>query len=382
MKYSIFRTRFVQYLIVLSIITWFLFSFLIKKQSTIMFKYFTEKPPVYYVRAESMALLICFDFKNKLSSPSLKDIRTLIDKYNGPPSLAVDFIYEDRSGAMRSVFKNDKKVDLIDAEYVYPINYGNLKGKLLVYDMNTQFKEKFEEYRHITNITKAFFIITLLLLLSILLFREYAAEVEKQKHIAISEKRDAEWRAKHDSATGLFNQKYFKTTLQEEILRSQKYKRPLTLIMCDIDHFKKFNDTYGHLTGDEVLQMVARIIADNVRACDIVARYGGEEFAVLLLGGFSSGTENSEVRYKTLTDKTVQIAGRIKGRVGQSRIRGKDKQLGLTISLGISSYDGIRACKAEHFIHESDQALYRSKENGRNQITLFDPATKEYKTYL
>jgi diguanylate cyclase (GGDEF)-like protein len=248
--------------------------------------------------------------------------------------------------------------------------------------MNAQFRERFNEYSRITDITKIFFVITLLLLLSILLFREYTTEVEKQKHIAISEKRDAEWRAKHDSATGLFNQKYFKTALQEEILRSHKYKRPLTLIMCDIDHFKKFNDTYGHLTGDEVLQMVAHIISDNVRVCDIVARYGGEEFSVLLLGALSGGTENAEVRHKNLTDETIQIASRIKGKIGQSRVRGTDKQVGLTISLGISSYNGLKDCDANHFIHEADQALYKSKENGRNQITFFDPATKEYKTYL
>ncbi|RKY42235.1 MAG: hypothetical protein DRP85_03400 [Candidatus Makaraimicrobium thalassicum] len=380
MKLSIFKTRFIKYLVLLSVICWFLFNYLLKTQSTIMFKYFVEKPPLYYVRAETMARLVCFDFQKKLSSPSLADIRNLIDEYNSPPSLTVDFVYQDKSGTMRSILKNVKEADLTAPEYTYPIKYRNLKGKLLVYDMNTQFRKKFEEYRRIANITRMFFILTLLLLLSTVLFREYSADIKREKHAVENEKRAAEFRSLHDSATGLCTQRYFKDLLGKEIIRSQRWKRPVSVLMCDIDYFKKFNDSYGHLAGDEALRTVAYTIKNNVRAYDIVARYGGEEFAIFFLGIDFDQAKSGAVSQKELTDKTVDIATRIKNNIEKTQIKIDHKHASVTLSIGMVIYTGGADYTAERLIGEADRALYKSKEDGRNRITLYDPAKNQFKT--
>lgn len=375
------NTRFIKYTAILIAIVWILSGVLFKEQNTIMFKYFIEKPPIYFVRTESMARLMCLDFQKNLSSPSLENIRVLLDKYNSPPSLNVDFIYSDRSGTPRSLLKDIPEKNLTKAEYVYPVKYGNLSGKLLVYDMNTQFKKKFEEYRRIAGLTRVLFLMIMVLLFLMLLFREYTAGIEKQKKIVESQRRNAEHRAAHDGATGLCNQKYFKMRLEDEMLLSQKYHRPITLIMCDIDHFKEFNDTYGHIAGDKILKMIADTIRDNVRGYDVAARYGGEEFAVLFIGNEPDETIDAAMRHKTLTDKTIEIAGRIKKKIEETTLAVGDKTAHVTISMGVSSYTGKDPYTGAHFIGEADQALYTSKNRGRNRITLFDPATKESKTY-
>ena len=93
--------------------------------------------------------------------------------------------------------------------------------------------------------------------MSILIYREYSSKIEQEKRVA-------EYQAVHDGLTGLYTQKYFKEHLEREISRSHRYKRPISLIMCDVDHFKEFNDTYGHLSGDLALKTVARIIDESV----------------------------------------------------------------------------------------------------------------------
>jgi PleD family two-component response regulator len=231
-----------------------------------------------------------------------------------------------------------------------------------------------KEYEDTLNITRFFFVILLLLLAGLLIYREYSAKIEQQRQIA-------EYQAVHDGLTGLYTQKYFKEHLEREISRSQRYKRPLSLIMCDIDYFKKFNDTYGHLAGDEILRTVARIIAENVRSSDIVARYGGEEFAVLLMETGLREAENVAKRLKTLMDQSIEVAERIKDIVEHTQINLDGKEVGVTLSLGLSSYDGHDDYKPEYLISGSDHALYESKNKGRNLLTIFNPETKEFKSY-
>jgi PleD family two-component response regulator len=220
-------------------------------------------------------------------------------------------------------------------------------------------------------VTKVFFALILILLFSVLSFREYSTKIE-------NDKRAAEYKAIHDGLTGLFNQKYFKESLEKEISRSKRYKRPVSLIMCDIDYFKKFNDNYGHLSGDKVLKTVADIIQSNVRTFDIVARYGGEEFAVLLMeAGFEEARSVAE-RLKTLTDQAVEIAGRIKSKVENTLVEIDHTKAHVTLSMGVASYDGHEDYKPEYLISEADHALYESKNNGRNQITIFDPVNRRF----
>jgi PleD family two-component response regulator len=151
--------------------------------------------------------------------------------------------------------------------------------------------------------------------------------------------------------------------------------------MCDIDFFKKFNDNYGHLAGDEILRTVARIIAENVRSSDIVARYGGEEFAVLLMETGIREAENVAKRLKKLMDQSIEVAERIKDVVEHTHIKFDGKEIGVTLSLGLSSYDGQEDYKPEYLISGADHALYESKNKGRNLLTIFNPETKEFKSY-
>jgi len=155
-----------------------------------------------------------------------------------------------------------------------------------------------------------------------------------------------------DELTRLFNRRYFNQKLQEEVERSRRYSRNLSLIMCDIDHFKKFNDTYGHQTGDKVLQKVAELIINNCRASDIPARYGGEEIAVILpetdINGAYRLAEKARI---IIEEKAADAAGTV-----------------VTVSMGVASFTGNKKTP-EDLISAADKCLYKAKESGRNRTT-------------
>ncbi len=376
MKFSFLKTRFIAYLALLTILSWFLFNFLLNRQSSIMYQYFIEKPASYNLeRAERLSSSIYQSFKKEVPEPSLDKISAFIEKYNDIPFLSVNFVYQDKQGVMRSVLKNVKEVDILNAEYVYPVSYGNREiGTLLVYDINKEYKRGLEEYNNTINITRISFAVLLLLILSVLLYREYSTKIEDEKRLA-------EYQAVHDGLTGLYTQKYFKEHLEREISRSHRYSRPLSLIMCDVDHFKEFNDTHGHLAGDAALRTVAEIITESVRTSDIVARYGGEEFAVLLMEAGHEEAQSVANRIKTLTDQAMEVADRIKDKVEHTQIPVDHTHATVTLSMGVSSYGGDPDYKPEYLIGQADHALYESKNNGRNRITIYNPATKEFKQY-
>lgn len=376
MKLPFLKVRYIVYLVLLSLLGWFLFNYLLSSQSAVMYKYFIEKPTSYNLeRAERLASSIYQSFKQEVPEPKMEAITAFIKKYNDIPFLSVNFVYRDESGGMKSVLADVKEIDILSAEYIYPIRYGDKEiGTLLVYDINKEYKRGLEEYTQTLTMTRVFFALLLVLLLSVLLYREYSAKIEHDK-------REAEYQAVHDGLTGLYTHKYFMEHLEREINRCQRYKRSVSLIMCDIDHFKRFNDTYGHPSGDAALQIVAKIMADNVRTSDLVARYGGEEFAILLI---EAGIEQAQAvakRLKSAMDDAVEVADRIKGKVEKALIPVDHKKVGITISMGVSSFDGREDYKAEYLVSEADHALYESKNAGRNTITIFNPLTKEFKSY-
>lgn len=161
-----------------------------------------------------------------------------------------------------------------------------------------------------------------------------------------------------DGLTGLNNHRTFQELLAKEVERARRYGRPLSLLLMDIDHFKKFNDTYGHPVGDLVLKEISKCIRQSIRTNDIAARYGGEEFTVIIP---ESGPEGAMV-----------IAERIRRTVEQHVIMSLDNQLHVTISLGCSSMPLV-ATAQQPLIDAADKALYFSKEHGRNRATLFSP---------
>ncbi len=159
-----------------------------------------------------------------------------------------------------------------------------------------------------------------------------------------------------DGLTGLYNHDYFQNTLQQELLLAKRKGRDLSLIMIDIDHFKNFNDKWGHQAGDLVLKEVANTIKSNCRGSDIVARYGGEEMILLL---HETDPESAMILAKHLRKKidemTVSYSGQAK--------------LHVTISAGVAGFP-LHAKDRKTLIKQADDALYRSKEKGRNAVTL------------
>jgi len=160
-----------------------------------------------------------------------------------------------------------------------------------------------------------------------------------------------------DGLTGLVVHRYFQLRLDEELARARRYKRTLSLLLSDIDHFKKFNDTYGHQQGDIVLKEVAKIFKSRIRTSDLAARYGGEEFAVIM-------PETDEKGALTLAERLRQA-------VEFHTVPGPGKSLSVTVSIGISTFNYEKNLTKEEFIEEADKALYQAKENGRNQVKIF-----------
>lgn len=166
--------------------------------------------------------------------------------------------------------------------------------------------------------------------------------------------------ASRDPLTGLGNLRAFHQRLEAEIGRLDGERRPLSLLMLDVDYLKRVNDVYGHLTGDSVLQSIAAILAEQVREDDFVARYGGEEFAILLAAADS--------------DRAQKLAERICEAIATTEHPGVRSPV--TASIGIATYPGD-AITLRDLVHQADQALYYSKYRGRNRITVYDQLHRE-----
>lgn len=157
----------------------------------------------------------------------------------------------------------------------------------------------------------------------------------------------------HDSLTGLFNRRYLYRRLQEEVERAKRQGRHLALIILDIDHFKDYNDSHGHLDGDQVLAVLAKVINSSIRQnVDSAYRYGGDEFAVLLI--------------ETSIRQASKVAERIRKAFAQKRIDH------CTLSLGVASLSPQNS-SMEDLIRQADEAMYRAKRAGGNRVEVFKP---------
>lgn len=158
-----------------------------------------------------------------------------------------------------------------------------------------------------------------------------------------------------DGLTGVFNRRYFNDRLDTELQRSFRYSHPVSLIIMDIDYFKKANDVLGHLGGDTVLKQLAALLREKVRKVDIIARYGGEEFAIIL----------PETGY----DSALFVAEKIRAWIEEFPFTDQEKlpHKVITTSLGVSTFPD-HASTVEELIHTADEALYVAKQNGRNQV--------------
>lgn len=164
--------------------------------------------------------------------------------------------------------------------------------------------------------------------------------------------------SKTDFLTGLHNRGAWEETLSHEFKRLKRSNHGGALLMCDIDHFKRVNDTFGHAAGDAVIQAVAKAVKKNLRETDIAGRYGGEEFAVLLVD--------------TTSDQAAYFGERLRKTVENLTIEYNGQLLKATISLGIAEYTDTMV-EHRNWIEAADKALYTSKANGRNQLTIYTP---------
>jgi len=177
--------------------------------------------------------------------------------------------------------------------------------------------------------------------------------VDLQKELLETNKR-LELLSITDGLTKLHNHRFFQDELARAFEESQRYQRPLSLAMIDIDFFKKFNDTYGHAVGDDVLKFAAKLYKSSVRSTDLVARYGGEEFAVMMP--------------ETALEDGIAFAEKIRHMVESSPMETQIGALHVTISIGVASVPHSRIHSAKELIVAADKALYRAKKNGRNQV--------------
>jgi len=160
-----------------------------------------------------------------------------------------------------------------------------------------------------------------------------------------------------DGKTGLFNHGFFMLRLNDEIARTTRIGHPFSVIVMDVDKFKNFNDTFGHLAGDRVLEQIAAAIRDNVRVQDIPSRFGGEEFTVLLP---ETGHKSAWVG-----------AERLRNAVASTTVPWETPLPQVTISAGLASFENQSATTAEEMIRRADEALYLSKKRGRNRTTIW-----------
>ncbi|MBN1409869.1 MAG: sensor domain-containing diguanylate cyclase [Spirochaetales bacterium] len=155
----------------------------------------------------------------------------------------------------------------------------------------------------------------------------------------------------HDTLTGLYNARFFFEKLQGELKKAARYKSIFSVLMMDIDHFKSFNDNYGHQTGDRILKAIGKIIKSIIRETDVAARYGGDEFIVLLVNAGTSETETTAERIRKCVEK--------------NHVTVKNRNLNITVSVGGITYNGQKT-NTKDILEQVDKCLYQAKNSGRN----------------
>jgi diguanylate cyclase (GGDEF)-like protein len=156
----------------------------------------------------------------------------------------------------------------------------------------------------------------------------------------------------HDELTGLYNRRFFNERLLDEVERTRRYGGHFSILICDIDHFKRINDTYGHPVGDRVLVQVASLLQNNIRSNDMACRYGGEEFALLLLNS------EKELALRLAEQLRKKLAAAAMPDIGGNSV---------TASFGVATF-GKDSISFEGLVSKADQSLYLAKMRGRNQV--------------
>lgn len=172
-------------------------------------------------------------------------------------------------------------------------------------------------------------------------------------------KKELETMSLTDALTDLPNRRHLMENLKCELSKHARHKRPLSVAILDIDHFKRVNDTYGHICGDHVLSGLAKIFPDHLRTYDFVARYGGEEFCVILAN--------------TTLEEAFIVVERLRAAVQEASLQADGHEIRITVSIGITSNEGPEKITMDSILGRADKALYRAKAEGRNRTERFTP---------
>ncbi|MBI9045336.1 MAG: GGDEF domain-containing protein, partial [Anaerolineaceae bacterium] len=164
-----------------------------------------------------------------------------------------------------------------------------------------------------------------------------------------------EVQASYDELTGLYNRRKFMDLFKREIAIARRYDHPLCVLLLDVDHFKEINDTYGHQSGDLVLQRLGQSLIKGVREIDLIGRWGGEEFVILLP--------------RTNCEQALDVAERLREMVADLKIDVHENTVSITISGGISSSESGEL-EMDEMITKADELMYRAKTEGRNRICI------------
>jgi diguanylate cyclase (GGDEF)-like protein len=165
-----------------------------------------------------------------------------------------------------------------------------------------------------------------------------------------------------DSLTGLYNRWYVMEKIDSEMNRALRHGSPMSVLMLDLDHFKKVNDSFGHGVGDEVLKVVGQVLRESCRVYDVAGRYGGEEFCVVLP--------------ETRVGNTKQVAERIRSRLASTELPVGSSSITVTASIGVAGMDSVSdegVVSAAALLDRADRALYSAKHHGRNRVELWLP---------
>lgn len=161
--------------------------------------------------------------------------------------------------------------------------------------------------------------------------------------------------ALRDGLTKAFNKTYFQERLASELAYAQRHEVPLSLLLLDLDHFKRVNDGFGHLAGDHVLSTFAQIVFETIRREDVFARYGGEEFAIISRGIDLEGARVFGERLRVLVERNA--------------FEWNGQRIPVTVSIGVATYPDMTALEPDDMVQGADRALYQSKTTGRNRVT-------------
>ncbi len=198
-------------------------------------------------------------------------------------------------------------------------------------------------------------------------FKDITNALEKSNVLLRAQAEELIEKANKDSLTGLYNKGYVLEQLGYHLELAKRSGNSMAVLMIDIDHFKKINDTYGHLCGDETLKELAQILKERSRAINIVGRYGGEEFVII---GPISGYKSAQF-----------MAERLRSAVERHRFFWNDIEIKMTISIGVSIWNK-NVNSDEQMIQIADDALYESKRSGRNQVVMGDMPHSSYPSML